>query len=315
MTTKLFKEDSTVLLEILKKFKSGDSKFPFKELKGFLDGVEESIKHLRGQVFIETENDTVFVFKSDIQIGNFPNLEQKYFALQVLSDCIFDIGNELYEHIKVKDPNDENAYAYLHSFHETINKERFRIKEEIQLNELIFSIKKDHNFEKLMDELASVKVKTLDQKITLVNEFIIDLESNPDAVKYLYKDLANAKGQLSDLYLELSSESERKFHAINEKLESIGQEPGSLSVAAKVIIMHQLGIIECLQTYPKFKIPHALADLLSNLIGGTKGNIQPYLNPLKNEDFDNEKSPYSTPKAVSDAKLILEKYHIQYKEF
>ena len=125
-------------------------------------------------------------------------------------------------------------------------------------------------------------------------------------VEYLTQ---RAKENGFDLIYNKSSEAyslERTKQLLEVKKEDILVDYDQSSLNEKIIALSEAGVLDFLKNKEPFNLSvNSLAKYLSLCLGEKTTSIQSYLNPLHNNNSDQSKSPYSSPKTVEKVKQKL----------
>ena len=143
-----------------------------------------------------------------------------------------------------------------------------------------------------------------DIKNKLLNIMLIERSSYVDSpLEDLNQKTILKIGTLKKLeYLFL----ERQKYSSNLIKEDILVDYDQSSLNEKIIALNEAGVLDFLKNKEPFNLSvNSLAEYLSLCLGEKTTSIQSYLNPLHNNNSDQSKSPYSSPKTVEKVKQKL----------
>lgn len=230
------------------------------------------------------ENDqTPNFFAKEIQLSFFTEYDQ-YYKTDYFFGCSFDVYKNTYNK-RLEDFKNEFIDANEISF----------ITDE--LSEGIYSYKfKEFNSD-YIDNNSILRHEKLKKQI---NNSLIK------RVEYLSQ---RAKENGFDLIYDKSSEAyslERTKQLLEVKKEDILIDYDQSSLNEKIIALSEAGVLDFLKNKEPFNISvNSLAKYLSLCLGEKTTSIQSYLNPLHNNNSDQSKSPYRSPKTVEKVKQKL----------
>lgn len=125
-------------------------------------------------------------------------------------------------------------------------------------------------------------------------------------VEYLFEQ---AKQNGFELVYDESSENyslERIKQLFELKKEEVLIDHSDSSLAAKIIALNEVGIIEFLREKEPFNMSiNSLARYLSLCLGENTTSVQSYINPMISEGVLQDKSPYKSEKTVEKVKQEL----------
>ncbi|HEX8563837.1 MAG TPA: hypothetical protein VF676_12745 [Flavobacterium sp.] len=79
-----------------------------------------------------------------------------------------------------------------------------------------------------------------------------------------------------------------------------------LKVSEKVLLLHELGILDFLRTKPPFNTSvNKLAEILHKVLGEKQTTLQSYLNPMFNENTYQDNNPLTKRKLVEKVRIAL----------
>ena len=223
------------------------------------------------------------IFAKDIALSFFTEYDQ-YYKTDYFFGCSFDVYKNTYNK-RLEDFKNEFIDANEISF----------ITDE--LNEGIYSYKfKEFNSD-YIDNNSILRHEKLKKQI---NNSLIK------RVEYLSQ---RAKENGFDLIYNKSSEAnslERTKQLLEVKKEDILIDYDQSSLNEKIIALSEAGVLDFLKNKEPFNISvNSLAKYLSLCLGEKTTSIQSYLNPLHNNNSDQSKSPYRSPKTVEKVKQKL----------
>lgn len=160
-----------------------------------------------------------------------------------------------------------------------------------------------HNKNMLIEEMNRLNLFS-DIKNKLLNIMLIERSSYVDSpLENLYQKTKFKVGTLKKLeYLLL----ERQKYSSNLIKEDILVDYDQSSLNEKIIALNEAGVLDFLKNKEPFNLSvNRLAKYLSLCLGEKTTTIQSYLNPLHNNNSDQSKSPYNSPKTVEKVKQKL----------
>lgn len=303
--TQEFKTGTQLLDKVFEKFGGNDRFFPKEDIEPFLREIISEVKRCRDS-FVEIDDETSSTFVP--YFSNLGNFHQEIFACDVFEQCITDVGNGLFEVLDSSHPNDQYASFYLPSIFESIRKKKNMLLEEIDFNTKFQHYHEIYNLESLIEKLA--KLDTIEEKIIAVNEYIFELQNDPEVFFYLPTSLLLAQNLLSSLYLQPTREAERKLRELSESLDM--DDNIKLTNPGKLILLDQLGVLTFLNQ--KYN-PNVIGYFISKVLDLKDGTTQSYVNRiLGGDEIEKSKSPYESFTAKNAVKKILTKYSIPFKD-
>lgn len=240
--------------------------------------------HSSDTILNNKENDqTPNIYAKEIQLSFFTEYDQ-YYKTDYFFGCSFDVYKNTYN---------KRLEDFKNEFIDT-NEISFITDE---LNEGIYSYKfKEFN----SDYIDNDTILSYEKLKKQINNSLIK------RVEYLSQ---RAKENGFDLIYDKSSEAyslERTKQLLEVKKEEILIDYDQSLISEKIIALHEAGVLDFLKDKEPFNLSvNRLAQYLSLCLGEKTTSIQSYLNPLHNNNSDQSKSPYNSPKTVERVKQKL----------
>lgn len=289
---------------------------PQKYFKGdsipFFEKVEEILSNFRSGLFNSTQVDEYYNFPRFHQMDFGGEFYENVLLFEFLKVCLNDIKHKKYSVVTAPSNADDGIDLYFDLLLEDLNREIGINKDRIEFHEKLDYYESIHDLGQLREELENIG--SVEEKIQCVNEFILDLEEDFPALEFLRATtLRDAKILERKL---LAEKMEILTQDILNVKDVLPESDFQISVPAKLILFHQLGFLDALMKIPEIGgSVNAVAFYVARILDQNPTTIQSYLNKVVGgKRIDKSGSPYLSKKAVDDAKKVLGKYHIQFKE-
>jgi hypothetical protein len=286
------------------KYFNGDSNLFFKK-------AEEIISECRKELFTKKEARDYDNFPKVYQMDFGGEFCQNALLFEFLKSSFLDIKRKKYLIVNSPSETDDGISLYYDLLIGDLNHEIGINKERIEFHEKLDYFDGIHNVPRLRKSLEGHE--DIEDKIQLVKDFILDIQEHKPALDFVFSNLREAQDILSELENSRFKKLQEEFLRFQEF--GLSENPKSLTIPVKLILLDQIGIIDLLLEYPNFQTSaNLLADLLSLILGHGKTSIQPSISALINRNPGSKSHPYYSKKSVIEAKKILEKYSIPFKE-